>query len=359
MASLTESSIIVRKSIRYGIYILVIIVVARLLIGGGIALYNKLFPPPPPKPTLVFGNLPALPFPKVEVPTGIEYNLELAEGKLPTLATQALVYSMPLSQSNINVLDDAKARAQRLEFDPNGRLLLETIPNVYIFQKKNIPSTLTMNIISGVFSISYNVEANLSILSGTPLAPGAATSYVSAYLSGAGLLLPDLKIGPNTTQLLKVDKGKFVPADSLSEANVIRVNMFRKNYGKENVLLPSVSPKMPGANVWFILAGGKQVIAAEYHYYPIDESKSGTYPLKTVNEAWEELNNGNGYVVNLGNNTDKVTIRKVYMAYYDAGQYTPYYQPVIVFEGDNNFFAYVPAVQKDYYGTSEVSPTGK
>jgi YD repeat-containing protein len=77
---------------------------------------------------------------------------------------------MPQSQSNINVLDDAKAKAQKLEYDPNGRLLVETIPNVYIFQKKNAPSTLTMNIISGVFSISYNVEANLSILTGTPCA---------------------------------------------------------------------------------------------------------------------------------------------------------------------------------------------
>jgi hypothetical protein len=105
---------------------------------------------------------------------------------------------------------------------------------------------------------------------------------------------------------------------------------------------------MPDANVWFILAGGKQILAAEYHYYPVEETKSGTYPTKTADTAWEELKDGKGYVVNLGDNSEKVAIRKVYLAYYDAGQYVSHYQPVVVFEGDNNFFAYVPAVQNYY-----------
>lgn len=358
MASLTDSSIIVRKIIRYGVYIVVLIVAGKLLITTGTSLYKKLFPPPEPKPTLVFGNLPALPFPENNTPKSIEYKLETIDGKLPTLPNQALVYSMPQAQSNLNVLDDAKSKAQRLQFDSNGRLLVETIPNVYIFLKKNEPSTLTMNIITGVFSISYNLESNLSVLSNKAPTPEAATTYIAGYLSKAGFLTPDLATGTKTTELLKVDKGKFVPAESLSEANIIKVNIFRKNYGTETNNYPSVSVKMPQANVWFLISGIQQVIAAEYHYYPIDEKKSGTYPLKTIDKTWEELKSGEGYIANIGNNNDKVTIRKVYLAYYDAGQYTPYYQPVVVFEGDNNFYAFVPAVKSDYYGNTDVTPTG-
>jgi len=40
----------------------------------------------------------------------------------------------------------------------------------------------------------------------------------------------------------------------------------------------------------------------------------------------------------------------VYLAYYDAGVPTDYYQPIIVFEGDQDFLAYVPAIASEYYG---------
>ncbi|KKQ73667.1 MAG: hypothetical protein US95_C0050G0001, partial [Candidatus Woesebacteria bacterium GW2011_GWB1_38_5] len=43
-----------------------------------------------------------------------------------------------------------------------------------------------------------------------------------------------------------------------------------------------------------------------------------------------------------------IVIRKVYLAYYDPDQYTEYYQPVIVFEGDDDFTAYVSAIIDDY-----------
>jgi len=96
-------------------------------------------------------------------------------------------------------------------------------------------------------------------------------------------------------------------------------------------------------------AGGDQVVAAEYHHFALDENKNGIYPIKTSEEAWEELKSGKGYIADLGDNSKgTITIRKVYLAYYDPGQYTEYFQPVVVFEGDNNFVAYIPAVINEY-----------
>ncbi len=122
--------------------------------------------------------------------------------------------------------------------------------------------------------------------------------------------------------------------------------MFRKDYDD----LPSVTLKPKEANVWFMISGARsrqdQVIAAEYHYYPVDEKQSATYPIKTAQKAWEELNSGGAFVTNLGNNErGNIVIRNIYLAYYDTGQYTQFYQPVVVFEGDNDFLAYVPAVE--------------
>jgi hypothetical protein len=50
-----------------------------------------------------------------------------------------------------------------------------------------------------------------------------------------------------------------------------------------------------------------------------------------------------------------VTIRKMYLAYYEPTTLTNYLQPIFVFEGDNNFVAYVSAVTSKYVSTGEDS----
>lgn len=351
MASLTESSIIARKVIRYGIYALILVITGRFAIQGAVTLYRQIFPPPPPKPTVAFGRLPELPFPE-KGENEFTYTLDLAEGQLPELPQQTEVYYMPPFQSTISSVENAKANAGALGFNPDGRVLVESIPNVYVFQKNNVPSNLTMNVITGVFSISYNVDEDPIVVSSVPPNEEQSVNYISDELTQAKLISEDYKNGPTTTKYLKLEGGEFVPAASLSESVATKVNFFRKGYGSDGTI-PSVTQNMPEGNLWFIIAGGrgKQIVAGEYHYFPIDQSKSGTYPLKSSQTAWDELKEGKAYIANPGTSEEKEkTIRKVYLAYYDAGQYTQFYQPVVVFEGDDDFYAFVSAIQNDYYG---------
>lgn len=349
MASLTQTSITARKIIRYGAYAIILILVGRLMLRGAIALYKRIFPTPPPKPTVAFGKLPALPFPEKNTGRSFNYTLELPEGKLPTLPKQEIVYFMPPFSSNIAVVDDAKALADRLGFNPDGKPIVEKVPNVYIFQRENGLSTLTMNIITRIFSISYNINANPQVLLGTPPDPERAISQITGFLSGGGLLSDELKGGRTTTEFLKMTGGIFSPVSSLSEADSIKVNIFRKNYGT-NDSIPSVTPDMPEANIWFVIGGaGRQIIAGEFNYFPLEAGRNGTYPLKTSETAFEQLKQGKAFIANAPD-TENITIRRVYLGYYDAGQYAKYYQPVVVFEGDGNFYAYVPAVADDFYG---------
>ena len=95
MASLTDTSIIARKGIRYGIYAMIIILIARFAFRTAIDLHRRLFPPPPPAPTIKWGKLPALPFPIKDVPEKISYKLETVDGKLPDLVDQERIYFMP------------------------------------------------------------------------------------------------------------------------------------------------------------------------------------------------------------------------------------------------------------------------
>ncbi len=147
----------------------------------------------------------------------------------------------------------------------------------------------------------------------------------------------------------------MVEAISQSEANLIKVNLYREEYGPQDNTLPNVTLDPKEANVWFMLTGSgknQKIIAGEYHHFEIDTEKQSTYPIKTAQQAWNDLQEGKGFVASLGNNPDNViTIRKVYLAYFDPAQYTQFYQPVVVFEGDNGFVAYVPAVTDEFYGS--------
>jgi len=352
MASLTEASIISRKFIRYGIYFLILLISARFIFNTAKAIWLKIFPPPPPAATVAFGKMPKLPFPERDFPEDLNIKVETAEGVLPTLLIQLPVYPMPPIPQNIKALEESKEIAQKLQFDPNGKLLLESLPSVYTFSKTKAPSNLQMNIITKTFSISYDVLQNPAVVQGLPPNTETASSQVNSYLRGAKLLNPDIEMGVITSEYLRTDVNNFIPVSSQSEANLIKINLFRKNYGPTDSI-PSRTPDYPEANIWFVLGstGTKDVIKAEYYYFPISTEKSGTYPLLTAEEALEKLKNKQAFLAHYESPTNKnVTIRKIYLAYYDAGQYTEYYQPIIVFEGDNNFVAYVPAIEDEFYG---------
>jgi hypothetical protein len=347
MASLTQVAITTRKIIRYGIYFIIFLIIARLVFGIGKTLYRTLFPKPPPPPTVAFGKLPDLPFPENKDLPGLEYQVETAQGELPTLANQAKVYFMPKSTSHLLALSEAKKTASSLGFGTNAQQISETL---YRFSHPKNPASLEMNIVSQIFSLNYDLTFDPTPLNKQPPAPEVAISTARNFLSRAGLSADDLT-GPTTHEFLKLENGQLVSALSLSEANLIKVNLFRKSYNE----LPSLTIDSNKANVWFLVSGessrDKQILAGEFHYFPIEENQSATYPLKTSQAALDELITGQGFVASLGLNQDgKITIRKIYLAYFDAGVEMEFFQPIIVFEGDRGFVAYVAAITADYYG---------
>ena len=121
--------------------------------------------------------------------------------------------------------------------------------------------------------------------------------------------------------------------------------------------LPSVTGIPDQANVWAIISGSQsqnqEVVAAEYHYFSVDGSQYSTYPIKTPTEAFTELQNSQAFIASLGQNKDgdNVTVRRMYLAYFDPDSTTEFYQPVYVFEGDNGLVEYLPAVTTGYYGS--------
>ena len=347
MTSLTRIAVTARKIIRYGLLFLIFLIVGRMLWNIGSNIFRKLFPAPPPPPTVLFGKLPKLPFPD-KGKVNLKFTLQTAEGGLPKLATQTKVYFMPKIAANLLSLDVARNKASALDFLTTEQPVSQTI---YRFANGNSPSTLEINIVTGIFSISYDLKTDPSPIERIPPAPEVAAAAVRSYLSSADLLPSDLT-GPTSHEFLKIESGNLTTALSLSEANLIKINLFRKTYDN----LPCLTSEVDKANVWFLVSGAaerqKQIVGAEFHYFPVDETKFSTYPIKTPQAAWDELAAGNAYIAGLGLNKegDNVTIRKIYLAYYDAGVPLEFLGPIFVFEGDKGFIAYIPAVTGDYYG---------
>ncbi len=345
MASLTTVAIQTRKIVRYSIYFVLFLIALKLSWSGVTWFVGKYFPSPPPAPTIQFGKLPKVLPTNNDIPL-LTYTIQTPEGGLPTLLTQAKVYFMPPARPNLLSLDTTKQKVTSLGFSDNGKALTQTL---YQFTNPRNSSTLEMNIVSGTFSIGYNLNIDQSPLASKPPTANAAATSAKNFLQSAGLLPDDLS-GPVTQEYLKVQNKTLLTAISQSDASLIRINLFRKDYEK----IPSLTSNPNQANVWFVISGiqdqGKQVIGAQFYYYPVDATQFSTYPLKTATQALKDLQNGKGFVANLGNNPNgKITIIRVYLAYFDPSVQTKFYQPIVVFEGENGFIAYVPAVTSTYY----------
>lgn len=348
MTSLTQIAISARRAIRYTIFVIIFLIVGKFLLDASVAIYLKIFPPPPPAPTIKFGKLMAIPFPKSTITAKLTYTLETPEGGLPTnIPTQAKVFFMPKPNSSLLALDVSKEKAKAMGFTSDPIAESDTI---YKFTNPNYPSMIEINIVTGTFSISYDLSADRSPITLKPPVAEVAAAEFRSELSSATILPEDLT-GPTTHAFYKLSSGKLATALSLSESDVVKVNLFRKDYDN----LPSMTANPNEANVWAIVSGSatreQQIIAAEFHYYPVDETQFSTYPIKTPQVAFTEFQSGSAFIADLGLNKDgdSVKIRRIYLAYFDPESESDFFQPIYVFEGDNGFTAYLPAITSNYY----------
>jgi len=112
--------------------------------------------------------------------------------------------------------------------------------------------------------------------------------------------------------------------------------------------LPILPLEKDKANTWILVSPlkevKKQIVGVNFTYWPVNTKMWATYPLKTSQEAFEELQQGKGKIISLKGPI--ITIRKIYLAYLETRAAPEFLQPVFVFDGDDNFRAVVPAIQK-------------
>jgi len=339
-----------RRAIKYGSIGIVALLIFLKVFSLFRAYWRKVHPPPPPPPTVLFGKLPKLRFNSTnQEKTNFNYRLENVSGALPKLDTITKVFVMPKSYPNLLAWDKTKTWARGLGFTTEP----EKISDFELkFVTSNFPqTTLQVNVLTRNFKMDYDWQNDREILTaGSPPPESQAISMAKNFLQSIGVLNEDLTLGKGKVEYLKYKDGGLVTIPFASEANFVRVHLFRQDINN----LPLLPRNPTQANVKVTLSSSedttKEIIGVDFVYFPVYKENFATYPLKDVNTAWNQLKNGGGYIANLGNNSGPdIVIRNVYLAYFEDSEQQDFLQPIFVFEGDNEFFAYVPAVSDEWF----------
>lgn len=344
MATLTEISFYSRQIVKWGIISIIVVAIIPFAYRGGKAIYLRFNPPPPPPPTVRYGKLPAVKFPEnVEaiVPT---YKLETIQGGLPRLPSVGQVYVVGINKSRLLELERAKVKARTLGFT-NEPVKIDD--KTYRFDHPVVKAIFTVNLLSGGFNYRYDFlqDGSVFVPENLPSTEQAGTE-AKTFLQGLGLLPADLVSGTvKSIYLIASRSGEMKEAPSYSEANFVRTDLYRAD--KDELKFVTAGGETSPVNMLFsgVSEKNKRIVEANYQYSTILGNDSSTYPLKTVDQGWNELTQGGGYVTK---NYPSVTIRKVSLAYFESDEPQQFIQPVFVFEGDGNFVGYVSAVDPKY-----------
>ncbi|HEV2339447.1 MAG TPA: hypothetical protein VGT05_01630 [Patescibacteria group bacterium] len=343
MATLTQVASSTRKILTISILLLIGFAVVLFLFNVAINVKNSLYPTPPTPPTVTYGKLPAILFPQSINVQKLSYTLNTLTGNLPSLPDRVAVNQIAQPQATLLDLQNTQNLVTQIGYVLSSQRQL----NETLYQWTNtddLPKTITMDTTTKDFTInsSYPTDLNVANAYNLPGKSGAITVSQTFLENFLGNLPSDIDNSKTTASFFTINNSGLVPATSFSGTKIVRVDFFQKNMNSLPIFYPYA-----GESLMNILIGGgsslAQIVNAQFVHKTI-LSDNATYPIKTSQVAYQDLQNGNAYIASLDFGVTSVTIRNVLLGYYIGDFNEQYLMPIIVFEGDNNFVAYVSAI---------------
>lgn len=325
---------------------IVSILILVILIRALVALKESVFPTPPPVPTVGYGKLPAIEFEGNATNAVLDYSIDTVTGKLPAFGTTAKVHKIIHPSANLLGPQRAQDQVKKINFFGPGIPVSES---VYEWTSaESLQKTLTVDINSFNFALFSDFMSNPTVLAGGSLPSQAvAENTAKTFLSNLNTFPTDIDTQKTKIALFAIDGQHLVPSTSLSNSGVIRVDFYQKDVDK----LPIFYPRPPYSTMNLKVAAGErsegEVVEAEFYHYDI-EGKSETYPIKTADQAFTQLKEGKAYIASYAKGNTNVSIKNVYLGYYLGQSKQDYLMPVVIFEGNNNFFAYINAIADEW-----------
>lgn len=335
LVTVTKDSRIILKIGGIGAGVLLLL---YIFVQGGILFKNIFFPKPPTPPLEALGKLPHITFPSRGT-AGIEYTVNTVDGQLPQLPGKVNVYKLTHPEPNLLALDAAKNTVDSANFADNQTKLTDTL---YQWTQSDTGAIIKYDIVTKNFTISSNYLSNPALAS-TSLMPDEDTikSDLTGFLQRIGANAADLDMDKAKIDYLQLQGNGLVAAQNLGSAKYARITLFQKDVDKISIVYDN-----PVSSILnFVVAypsSTLQVLEGEFYYHEPDLTVVSDYPVKTAQQALDDLKNGNAYVINPQNLTS-VDITNVDLKYYLNRESKEFLLPIIVFTGIN-FTAYVEAI---------------
>ncbi len=339
MATLYETTSLIKTILKWGSIAIGGIIVLILLYRGGRWLATVIFPKKPDPPKVAFGKLPIVIFPDNISQTPFTYSIDTVSGTLGSFPDRATVYKTDSPVPNLLNLQNARASLTSTPFIGAENKVTDT---EYSWQDiKRDDKSLTMNIVSKDFTINGNYLTYPDLTPTVQINPEAAVTMVTKFLQDIGVYPLDFDETKTTTQLLNLNNTSLVAATSVSDAELIRVDLFQKDLEK----MPIMYDHPPFSSTHFLLGGANtnEILEGSFTHQGISD-ESSTYSMRSGNYSFNSRKQNKAYIASYYGNREDISIKNIYLAYYMSSQKQNYVMPIYVFEGKDGFYAYVSAV---------------
>jgi hypothetical protein len=309
-----------------------------------------LFGEPPEQPTISINPI----FDKIEVPvikgatpsSGLTFTLDTVEGKPITATAAARVFFIPEPQSKLGYRSKLLLMAKQFGFDKDVKYTLNN-DNAFFSDGKN---KLTINITNFNFNYEFDFSNEDNLFSETTLpSESEIKNKAIDFLKSVDRYPEELAKGK-----INIIYFYYNPVDQSATkvnnqnlANLVEVDFYRADIDEFPIFYPKWG-NSPNHLIVTFSNSEMKILKAKITFFEKYENEFGVYPLKSGDEAYNELVSGKAQIVNNPNQDKQVVIKKMFLAYFDSDEYQKYLQPVYVFSGKNDFVAYVWAISKDY-----------
>lgn len=278
------------------------------------------------------------------------YILDTIEGQPVTATESAKVFFIPDAKARINFRQKINAMATTLGIDvTSADYILEGEKDAHFRQASQ---EAIIDITNFNFSYQYSIRDDVELFLNTSMPERTQVEErAKEFLRSLDQYPEDLAKGKTNFIYSHYDPltGSLAVVESPNDANMVEVDFYRPDVE----IFPIVSPKYFNSQNYVVMVfhnDEPKVVKAQVKFYKKSEEQVGIYPVKTGDIAWEQLKTGKAIYASWdGNMGDKARISKMFLGYLDPDIYQEYLQPVYVFLGKDNFVAYVPAIDDNYF----------
>jgi len=343
MPTLNKAKAETQLAFKWGGIILAVIIVIFLGIKTVSYVMSLLLPPSPPEAS--FGKLPAIAFPKQEE-ENISYSIDTLTGYLPAFSDRAKVYKIKFDSPTLLGLNRAQEKVKEVGLTVFDRKISDDTMQ-WKEESGSLQRKIAMNIFSSDFilSSSYLTKDSLQAFSNANDKDNAIKEAES-FLSKMSLFSEDIDKEKTKTSLLAIADNRLNETSEITNTKIIKVDFFQKNIDD----LPIYYEKGTSSTIDFFVAKENdqmQVVEGKFLHKNVSQNSS-TYAIKTAQNAFQDLQKGKAYIVQNPSDRTNVVIKNVFLGYYIGEAQQNFLMPIVVFEGEDDFMAYVSAVKDEW-----------